>query len=202
MLLLSLLLAAAPAQDVPAPSAPPENLLRGPARCVLRYLEAVRVAGPRAAEVRARPTAVRVGDWDAVRRLIAPRTLDEIGRGAQDAHPLAPWVESAWRVLETFQLLAVRRAPLGAAVVTVRELFWLRREPGAPLGQAVSEYLVARVGGEWRVVARKPGGAFDDEEVQARYAARFDAQDRTSGLLDAGETSPPAQGAAPVGVPR
>jgi hypothetical protein len=202
MLLLSLLLAAAPAQDVPAPSAPPENLLRGPARCVLRYLEAVRVAGPRAAEVRARPTAARIGDWEAVRRLIAPRTLDEIGRGAKDAHPLAPWLESASRVLENFQLLEVRRAPRGAAVVTVRELFWVPRDPGAPLGSAVSEYLVARIGGAWRVVARKPGGAFADEEVQDRYAAWFDAPDGASGPPGPGETAPPVQGAAPGGVPR
>src|SRR5512138_1909892 len=48
-LLLSAVLAAAAAAAPPRDhaAAPPENLLAGPARCVLRYLDAVRIAGPR-----------------------------------------------------------------------------------------------------------------------------------------------------------
>ena len=50
-LLVAATLATAPAGPERAPPAP-ENLLAGPARCVLRYLEAVRLAGPRMTEAR------------------------------------------------------------------------------------------------------------------------------------------------------
>lgn len=176
MILVALLLASAPPEAAPLPQ---ENLLRGPARCVLRYLEAVRMAGPRAAEVPragARRVVVRETAYAAARRLTAPDALAEIARASGDGqvHPLAPWQEAAGgRVLERFQLLAVRRATHGAAIVTVREVFWQAREPDEPLAREVSEYLVARVGGAWRVVARRPGGAFDDAEI-AGYAGWFD----------------------------
>ncbi len=78
------------------------------------------------------------------------------------------------RVLESFQLLAARRAPLGAAVVTVRERYWLGAAD-ASLRRAVSEYLVARVKGQWRVVDRRPGGAFDDAAIATGYEGFFDA---------------------------
>lgn len=110
---------------------------------------------------------------------MAPRTLEEIARATalgQD-HPLAPWRDAARaRVLESFQLVAVRRAPRGSAVVTVKERFW---RPGGALERVVSEYLVARVGGEWRVVDRSPGAAFDDVAVDARYAGFFDDPPRS-----------------------
>lgn len=199
MLLLALLVAATPAQDV-TPASHPENLLRGPARCALRYLEAVRLAGPRAAEVvRARPSPARPAEWAAVRRLIAPRALDEIARAGDEVHPLAPWRETGARVLERFQLLAVRRAPLGSAVVTAREVWWAPADPDAPLAPVVSEYLVARVDGAWRVVARRPAGAFADEEVASRYAGWFDGPDDR---LPAAGGASPAHGAAPGDVPR
>jgi hypothetical protein len=68
--------------------------------------------------------------------------------------------------------VAVRRAAHGAAVVTVAESFW--RPPGAALERKVSEYLVARVHGEWRVVDRSPGQAFDDAALTEGYAGFFD----------------------------
>jgi hypothetical protein len=70
--------------------------------------------------------------------------------------------------------MAARRAPLGAAVVTVRERYWLGGPDGA-VEQAASEYLVARVDGEWKVVDRRPGGTFDDAAVADQYAGFFDA---------------------------
>lgn len=150
-----------------------ENLLAGPARCVLRYLDAVRLAGPRPplAERGALPRP-REKDYAKAKALTAPRTLEEIAR--RPDHPLAPWREAArTRVLESFQLVGVRRAPRGAAVVTVKERFWRPARPA--LERTVSEYLVARVGGEWRVVDRSPGASFDDGALAERYAGFFDA---------------------------
>ncbi|HEX9308817.1 MAG TPA: hypothetical protein VF894_15090 [Anaeromyxobacter sp.] len=157
----------------------PENLLAGPARCVLRYLDAVRLAGPHAVAVRhGRSPAPDERAYGAAKQLTAPRTLEEIDRWAARGadHPLAPWREAARsRVLESFQLLAARRAPRGAAVVTVRERFWLADLDDGALDRTVSEYLVARVGGEWRVVDRRPGAAFDDLALAEGYAGFFDA---------------------------
>jgi hypothetical protein len=158
-----------------APAA--ENLLAGPARCLLRYLDAVRLAGPRTTESRASRAATDSSRWAAVRALTAPRTLDEIARrGERGAgHPLAPWEDAArGRVLDSFQLLAVRRAPRGAAIVTVWERYWLGDRDG-PLERDVSEYLVGRVNGAWRVIDRRPGGTFDDAALARGYEGFFDA---------------------------
>jgi hypothetical protein len=153
----------------------PENLLAGPARCVLRYLEAVRLAGPRPEARTGRLPPAHEKDYTRVRALTAPRTLEEITRraGAGEEHPLAPWQDAARaHVLESFQLIGVRRAPRGAAVVTVAETFW--RPPGAELERRFAEYLVGRVDGQWKVVDRSPGQAFDDGVLQSRYAGFFD----------------------------
>jgi hypothetical protein len=176
LLAAALLAPSAPAGDAVARA--PENLLAGPARCVLRYLDAVRLAGPRVAPGRrSRPIPVDERAYAAVRRLTAPRTLEEIGRRAArgENHPLAPWREAAHaRVLESFQLVAARRAPLGAAVVTVLERYGSSSAEAA-LDRGASEYLVARVNGEWKVVDRRPGGTFADDEVAAGYVGFFDA---------------------------
>jgi hypothetical protein len=174
LLLVTALLAAAPAAERAPPA--PENLLAGPARCVLRYLDAVRLAGPRVPTLRrGAPPDPRA--YSEARKLTAPRTLEEIDRRTArgEDHPLAPWRDAARSlVLESFQLLAARRAPLGAAIVTVKERFWLG-ERDVPLDRTVSEYLVARVDGQWRVVDRRPGGAFDDAAVADGYTGFFDA---------------------------
>jgi hypothetical protein len=153
----------------------PENLLAGPARCALRYLEAVRHAGPRPDPRSGRLVPPREQDYARARALTAPRTLEEIARraaGGED-HPLAPWRDAARsRVLESFQLVAVRRAPRGAAVVTVAERFW--RAPGAALERDLSEYLVARVEGHWKVVDRSPGQPFEDDALERGYTGFFD----------------------------
>jgi hypothetical protein len=154
---------------------PPENLLAGPARCLLRYLEAVRQAGPRPERSTGRLPPAHERDYAAARALTAPRTLEEIERRAAvgDEHPLAPWREAARaHVLESFQLVAVRRAPRGAAVVTVSESFW--RPPGSDVERGPAEYLVARVHGEWKVVDRSPGRTFDDGDLREGYAGFFD----------------------------
>lgn len=176
MPILLLLLAASSAGATPAPTSP-ENLLQGPARCVLRYLDAVRMAGPRVPPGRApRPAAARAADYRRARLLTAPRALAEADLAAErgEDHPLAPWRDATrGAVLESFQLLAVRRAPRGAAIVTVRERLWRAGAQG-PLERGVSEYLVARVGGDWRVVARRPGGTLEDDAAATTYAGWFD----------------------------
>jgi hypothetical protein len=142
---------------------------------VLRYLDAVRHAGPRPDPRSGRLPAPRKGDYARVRALTAPRTLQEIARrdGSGEDHPLAPWRDAARaQVLESFQLVAVRRAPRGAAVVTVAERFW--RSPGAALERGVSEYLVGRVHGEWMVVDRSPGRPFEDAALESGYEGFFD----------------------------
>jgi len=181
MHLLALLLLTAVTGATPAPkegaTRPPENLLAGPARCVLRYLDAVRLAGPRTGGVRpGRPPTPNEREYALAKQLTAPRTLEEIGRWAARGadHPLAPWRDAARaRVLDSFQLLAARRAPRGAAIVTVKERYWLA-DPDAALERAVSEYLVARVNGEWKVIDRRPGGAFEDDVVAEAYEGFFD----------------------------
>ncbi len=179
MHLLALLLAATAASGPASAEAShvPENLLAGPARCVLRYLDAVRLAGPRPVPAAAHRLDAREKDYAKAKALTAPRTLQEIARRAADGedHPLAPWRDAARaRVLESFQLVGVRRAPQGAVVVTVKERFW---RPGSSLAPTISEYLVARVNSEWKVVDRSPGAPFDDTAVPTRYAGFFDAPD-------------------------
>ena len=175
---LPLLLAAIVAAPAGAPSPRlPENLLAGPARCVLRYLEAVRREGPRVPSVpKGRAPEAREADYVGANALVAPRTLQEIDRLAAEGedHPLAAWREaSRARVLESFQLVSVRRAPRGAAIVTVLERLW--EPPESALARQVSEYLVGRVGGRWRIVDRREGGAFEDAAVDRAYAGFFDA---------------------------
>jgi hypothetical protein len=77
-------------------------------------------------------------------------------------------------VLESFQLLGVRRGPEGTVLVAVEERTWRADAPSAPLTRTASEYLVARVGAAWRVVDRRAGGTFEEDSVRARSAA-FDA---------------------------
>ena len=48
-------------------------------------------------------------------------------------------------------------------------------ESAAELARQISGYLVGRVGGRWRVVDRREGGAFDDAAVEGTYAGFFDA---------------------------
>ncbi len=176
---LALILAATTAASAgpagaPPEAHPPENLLAGPARCVLRYLEAVRLAGPRPDAMGRLPPA-HERDYARARALLAPRTIVEIERGEASGadHPLAPWRDAAHaHVLESFQRRAVRRAPLGAAVVTVTERVW--RPPGTDLERGMAEYLVARVDGRWRVVARSAGRPFDDDALRERYTGFFD----------------------------
>ncbi|HEX9050739.1 MAG TPA: hypothetical protein VF841_09425 [Anaeromyxobacter sp.] len=165
----------------PAERLAPENLLGGPTRTVLRYLEAVRRAGPRVPSVpRGRAPDARERDYGGANALVAPRTLAEIARreAAGEDHPLAPWREaSRARVLESFRLVSVRWATRGAAVVTVLERFW--EPPAEALARQISEYLVGRVDGQWRIVDRRRGGAFDDAAIDATYAGFFDAPPAT-----------------------
>jgi hypothetical protein len=162
---------------------------------VIRYLDAVRLAGPRAPEAHAaRRVQPREAPYEAARRLTAPRALDAVARSAArgETHPLAPWrAASGGAVLESFQLLAIRRAPRDAVVVTVRERWWRPGDEEA-LGRSVSEYLVGRVNMEWKVVDRRPGGAFDDRDIAAGYDGWFD---------DPGGAGPTAAGPAPVWSP-
>lgn len=174
-LLAAALLAAAPV-PAGAPSQPAEDLLRGPARAALRFLDAVRVAGPRV-DARGRATRPAEAEYRRAKALLAARTLEEVAAAAArgEDHPLAFWREAArGRVLESFQLLGVRRGPRGTAIVLVEERSWVADAPGAPPARSVSEYLVAREGPAWRVAGRRPGGAFDDDSARA-VAAGFDA---------------------------
>lgn len=172
--LLLLVVSTAPAQPTALPEGG-ENLFRGPARCVLEYLEAVRLAGPRGRVLPHGSSHAIEKSYSAARALTAPRALQEADRQVaqgQDS-PLAPWHDAAaGAVLESFSLLEVRRAPLGAAVVMVRER--IRRDGDASLGVTLSEYLVARVGGDWKVVDRRVGERFQDEEIAEGYAGWFD----------------------------
>jgi len=166
------LLAAAASGPTGSPSG--KDLFRGPARCLLNYLEAVRLAGPRGT-VPAREHHPSEEDYREARALTAPRALEKAQRDAARGldHPLAPWRSAArGLVLESFSLLEVRRAPRGTAVVTVRERW--RRDGLAWLEVTTSEYLVARVDGEWKVVDRRAGGRFGDRDIAEGYKRWFD----------------------------
>jgi hypothetical protein len=147
------------------------NPLLDPARCVRSWLEAVRRATPYLEPgAAARPLPARESDYAGARRLIAPRALEEIETRAArgEIHPLAAWAAArTGTFVHSFELVAARRAPRGAAVITVRER--LSRQRGR-LETVISQYLVAPVGGEWRVVDRRPGGAFTDAEIEGGYA--------------------------------
>lgn len=176
-LALSVVLAApAPAPDGPVESGYRENLLRGPARLVLRYLDAVRLAALHAGDLRPGKAKPREVDLARANRLVAPRALADAERTASrgEEHPLAFWRYEALSSLEGFQLLAVRRAPRSSVVVTVEERHRDPRADGGGLARTVSEYLVARVEGEWKVVGRRIGGRFDDESILAAYDGWWD----------------------------
>jgi hypothetical protein len=174
-LALLLALAAAPRAEGARPAAD----LPAAARCVARYLDAVRIAAPSPTAVRPeRVLAVVEEDWAAAKKLTAPRTLEEVAQRAArgERHDMAPWLAAGRdRFLESFQLLGARRAPLGAVVVTVRERFYVVGEGGERLDPLVSEYLAARVGGAWRVVDRRAGGRISDAEIEAGYEGFWDA---------------------------
>ncbi|WP_242347106.1 hypothetical protein [Anaeromyxobacter terrae] len=155
---------------------PKESLLRGSARVVVRYLDAVRLAGPLGPLRAGDMVPVRADQYAAAMRLIAPRTRDELERrdAAGEPHPLAFWRDAARaHVLDSFQLLAVRRGPRATAIVTVEERHLDPAADARRLLRTVSEYLVARAGGEWRIVDRRPGGAFDARAIAA-YAGYWD----------------------------
>ncbi|WP_242336996.1 MULTISPECIES: hypothetical protein [Anaeromyxobacter] len=174
-LLVALALTTSPAL-APSGAAPRENLLRGPARVVLHYLDEVRLAGPRGPLRAGAAVPARAGEYSAATRLIAPRTRAELERkdAAGEPHPLAFWRDAARaHVLDSFQLLAVRRGPRATAVVTVEERYLDPAADARRLLRTVSEYLVARAGGEWRIVDRRPGGAFDAAAIAA-YAGYWD----------------------------
>jgi hypothetical protein len=154
-----------------------ENLLRGPARLVLRYLDAIRLAEPRATDSRARKLSAREAEYARAKRFVAPRALADAERHAARGleHPLLFWRHPANRwVLEGFQLLAVRRAPRSSVVVTVEERHWDLVATDRRLARTVNEYLVARVDGEWRVMDRRGGGLFDDDSILAAYDGWWD----------------------------
>jgi hypothetical protein len=174
LVLLLLVVASGPAHPT-SPDAG-ENLFRGPARCVLGYLEAVRLAGPRGRALPRGASRALEQSYRAARALTAPRALQEADRQVArgQGSPLAPWRDAAaGAVLESFSLLEVRRAPLGAAVVVVRER--IRRDGEPSLGLSWSEYLVARVGGDWKVVDRRVSERFQDREISEQYSGWFDA---------------------------
>lgn len=174
-LLVAIVLTASPEPAAPAERAerpPRENLLQGPARVVLRFLDAVRLAGPRGPIRAGTAIPARADQYAAATRFTAPRTREELLRrdAAGEPHPLAFWREAAGaRVLDSFQLLAVRRGTRATAIVTVEERYLDAATGGKRLVRTVSEYLVGRAGGEWRVVDRREGGAFD-----ARAIAGYD----------------------------
>lgn len=145
-------------------------------RCVARYLDAVRHAAPSPPAVRPpRELAVTEDDYAEVKRLTAPSTLAAVARGARPE--MAPWRDAGReRFLESFELLGARHAPRAAVVVSVREQLYLVRAGGERLEPRVSEYLVARVDGAWRVVDRRPGGRFSDDEVAAGFAGEWDGE--------------------------
>lgn len=174
-LLLALALSASPGSAGQAEHAPRENLLRGPVRVVLRFLDAVRAAGPRGPLRAGVAVPARADQYAAATRLAAPRTQEELLRreAAGEAHPLAFWRDAARaHVLDAFQVLAVRRAPRGTVVVTVEE-HYLDPASDGHLQRVVSEYLAARVGGEWRIVDRRAGAAFDAQAI-AGYDGYWD----------------------------
>jgi hypothetical protein len=156
----------------------PANPLLAPALCVRRYLEAVRRGTPYPPAGRATPPQPREASYDAAKRLTAPRALEEIAaRAARGApHPLAPWGAGGRDgFVQAFELVGVRRAPRGAAVVSVREHLYRFAAGGAALAPVLTEYLVAPVDGAWRVVDRRPGGRFTDGEIAEGYERWWDA---------------------------
>ncbi len=172
LLSLTLLAASGPA------GAQPENPLEPPARCVDVYLDAVRAAvSPPRAGARARLPRPDDRAYERARRLTAPRALAEAERATASGaarHPMAPWLEArGGRLLVDFQLLGVRRAPRGAAVVAVEERY-VEADGKRGLEPVRATYLVAPVAGDWRVVDRRAGADFDDAAVRAGYPGYWD----------------------------
>jgi hypothetical protein len=159
--LAALLVALAPA----AARAAPEGGLLGPARCVSDWLEELAAAArPRPPAGRARPDADEAR-FARVRALLAPAAQAKLDRDPR--HPLAAWrALGAGGAFLGYELVRVRRAPAGAAVVVARER--TARAPDASPTVSTCTYLAAPVGDAWRVVDRRCGRDFGDAEVVAQ----------------------------------
>jgi len=174
-----LLLVASAARDrAPRAAAAPGRPLLDAARTLMDYLDAIRLAEPDPG--RAGAAAERNGSWRTRRADRAARALALLSPEARAAvaardgregpHPLAPgWAASRGRLLEEFRVARVRRAPGGRAVATVVERYRSVAPDGA-LVSGTSDYLLAPVGGAWRIADRRPGGAFSDADLAALAA--------------------------------
>ncbi|MFL5262596.1 MAG: hypothetical protein ACJ79L_09400 [Anaeromyxobacteraceae bacterium] len=127
--------------------------LAAAARCVSEYLEAISAAAPPRARPRARAAAAEeAGRWDRARARLAPAAL----AAPDPAAPLAPWKAFArGGAFLGYELLAVRRAPRGAAVIVARER--LAASPADDATERRCAYLVAPVAGVWRIADARCG---------------------------------------------
>ncbi len=169
---------------VAGPGAAParaSNGLVAPARCVSDYLEAVAAAAPpRPRGVPPPPTSTGAGPrWTRARSYLAPRAAASL-ETAHAPRPLAPWSTLGRDgAFLGYELLAVRRAPLGAAVVVARVR--TARSPDAAPTVTVCAYLVGPVGRLWRIADERCDRDFADAEVASNYDGLWDEPDRRGG---------------------
>ncbi len=175
---------AALARDFPRNSEP----LAAPVRCVGDYLEAIAAAAPPRPR-RAPPPATSHGTelrWGRARAYLAPRAAAKLDV-ADRPQPLAPWSTLGRDgAFLGYELLAVRRAPRGAVVVVSRER--TEHTLGAAPSLATCGYLVAKVGGVWRIADKRCGEDFSDDEVVSNYQGYWDEPAPRDARQPAGES--------------
>jgi hypothetical protein len=111
--------------------------------------------------------------WRRARAHLAPRSAEALAAAEGRASAWAPWRAVApGGAFLGYELLSVRRAPRGGAVVVARE----RTLPptGSSAQEATCAYVVAPVGAAWKLVDRRGGRDFSDRELATRYASAWD----------------------------
>lgn len=119
--------------------------------------------------------------WAEVRKLIHPKTLEEIATVKSnikvERHRMAPWYWAKEVYLLTeWEIESVEDGELGTVVINTKEDSYRVEEDGIEKGESNS-YLAGKFGGKWYVTDRRGGGGgFDKASITVGKKGFFDGE--------------------------
>jgi hypothetical protein len=141
---------------------------------VADYLNAITTAQARPAPTTSYRASVADARWTRAQGYLAPATARGLLQVVSHVGLRTSWPELGRDVaLVGFELLAVRRAPLGGAVVVARER--TAERASALAVSAACVYLLGPLEGIWRIVDKRCGRDFGNGEILSSYAGAWDA---------------------------